>query len=132
VPEGKLCKSWRGVGERCLAVMSDYAAVEMEQDEEKGFRPDIWLRACNGWGAMIHEFGGDSVGKWFSSQPNQGLISLERTPRAVATSCWVAPWRSIVTARFRSSLLKRGILQQHFSYEMTTGFVKWVLTFTYS
>jgi hypothetical protein len=49
------------------------------------------------------------------------------TPRAVATSCWVAPWRSIVTARLRSSLLKRGILQQHFSYEMTTGFVKWVL-----
>jgi hypothetical protein len=38
---GKLCKSWRRVGERCLAVMSDYAAVEMEQDEEKGFRPDI-------------------------------------------------------------------------------------------
>jgi hypothetical protein len=30
------------VGERCLAVMSDYAAVEMEQDEEKEFRPDIW------------------------------------------------------------------------------------------
>jgi hypothetical protein len=29
------------VGERCLAVMSDYAAVEMEQDEEKEFRPDI-------------------------------------------------------------------------------------------
>jgi hypothetical protein len=40
VPEGKLCKSWRRVGERCLAVMSDYAAVEMEQDEKKGFRPD--------------------------------------------------------------------------------------------
>jgi hypothetical protein len=38
---GKLCKSWRRVGERCLAVMSDYAAVEMEQDEEKGFRPEI-------------------------------------------------------------------------------------------
>jgi hypothetical protein len=28
------------MGERCLAVMSDYAAVEMEQDEEKGFCPD--------------------------------------------------------------------------------------------
>ena len=31
------------------------------------------------------------------------------TTRAVATSCWVAPWRSIVTAWLRSSLLKRGI-----------------------
>jgi hypothetical protein len=41
VPEGKLCKSWRRVGERYLAVMSDYAAVQMEQDEAKGFRPDI-------------------------------------------------------------------------------------------
>jgi hypothetical protein len=50
--------------------MSDYAAVEMEQDEEKGFRPEIWLRC--------HEFGGDSVGKRFSSQTNQGLISLEQ------------------------------------------------------
>jgi hypothetical protein len=39
VPEGKLCKSWRRMGK--LAVMSDYAAVEMEQDETKGFRPDI-------------------------------------------------------------------------------------------
>jgi hypothetical protein len=29
-----------------------------------------------------------------------------------------------VTARLRSSLLKRGILQQHFSYEMTTEFVQ--------
>jgi len=27
---------------------------------------------------MIHEFGGDSVGKRFSSQTNQGLISLEQ------------------------------------------------------
>jgi hypothetical protein len=27
---------------------------------------------------MIPEFGGDSVGKWFSSQTNQGLISLEQ------------------------------------------------------
>jgi hypothetical protein len=35
------------------------------------------LRAYNGWGAMIPEFGGDSVGKRFSSQKNQGLISLE-------------------------------------------------------
>ena len=41
VPEGKLCKSWRRVGERCLAVISEYAVVEMEQDEKKGFRPDI-------------------------------------------------------------------------------------------
>jgi hypothetical protein len=31
------------------------------------------------------------------------------TPRAVATSCSVVHWRSIVTARLRSSLLKRGI-----------------------
>jgi hypothetical protein len=31
VPEAKLWKSWRRVGERSLAVMSDYAAVEMEQ-----------------------------------------------------------------------------------------------------
>jgi hypothetical protein len=41
VPEGKMWKRWRRVGERCLAVMSDYAAVEMEQEKEKGFRPDI-------------------------------------------------------------------------------------------
>ena len=41
VPEGKLCKSWRRVGDRCFSVISDYAAVEMEQDEEKGYRPDI-------------------------------------------------------------------------------------------
>jgi hypothetical protein len=37
------------------------------------------------------------------------------TPRAVATPCWVAPWRSIVTARLlHSSFLKRGIRQHHF------------------
>jgi hypothetical protein len=29
------------VGDRCFSVISDYAAVEMEQDEEKGYRPDI-------------------------------------------------------------------------------------------
>ena len=29
VPEGKLCKSWRRVGDRCFSVISDYAAVEM-------------------------------------------------------------------------------------------------------
>jgi hypothetical protein len=40
VSEGKLWESWRRVDERFLAVMSDYAAVEMEQDEEKGFCPD--------------------------------------------------------------------------------------------
>jgi hypothetical protein len=41
VPEGKLCKSWRRVGDLFFSVISDYAAVEMEQDEEKGYRPDI-------------------------------------------------------------------------------------------
>ena len=34
---------------------------------------------------MIPEFGGDSVGKWFSSQKNQGLISLEQIVVVVFT-----------------------------------------------
>ena len=34
---------------------------------------------------MIPEFGGDSVGKWFSSQTNQGLISLEQMVVVVFT-----------------------------------------------
>jgi hypothetical protein len=34
---------------------------------------------------MIHEFGGDSAGKRFSSQTNQGLISLEQMVVVVFT-----------------------------------------------
>jgi hypothetical protein len=34
---------------------------------------------------MMHEFGGDSVGKRFSSQTNQGLISLEQMVVVVFT-----------------------------------------------
>ena len=34
---------------------------------------------------MIYEFGGDSVGKRFSSQTNQGLISLEQMVVVVFT-----------------------------------------------
>ena len=33
----------------------------------------------------MHEFGGDSVGKRFSSQTNQGLISLEQMVVVVFT-----------------------------------------------
>jgi hypothetical protein len=115
---------------------------------------------------------------WFPNctrRPCKRWTAVWRTHRAVATSCWVAPWRSLVTARLSvwkhwrsttgrpstchncqtrppyetyaspqsdtnscrnchivtarlcSSLLRHGILQQHFSYKMTTGFVKWIL-----
>jgi hypothetical protein len=36
-------------------------------------------------GAIINEFGGDRVGKRFSSQTNQGLISLEQMVVVVFT-----------------------------------------------
>ena len=57
------------------------------------------LRACNGWGAMIPEFGGDSVGKQFSSQTNQGLISLEQMVVVVFTVGEMKDMLTVVLSR---------------------------------
>jgi hypothetical protein len=57
------------------------------------------LRACNGSGAMIHEFGGDSVDKRFSSQTNQGLISLEQMVVVVFTVGEMKDMLTVVLSR---------------------------------
>ena len=48
---------------------------------------------------MIHEFGGDSVGKRFSSQTNQGLSSLEQMVVVVFTVGEMNDMLTIVLSR---------------------------------
>ena len=48
---------------------------------------------------MIQEFGGDSVGKRFSSQTNQGLISLEQMVVVVFTVGEMKDMLTVVLSR---------------------------------
>jgi hypothetical protein len=48
---------------------------------------------------MIPEFGGDSVGKRFSSQANQGLISLEQMVVVVFTVGEMKDMLTVVLSR---------------------------------